>query len=182
MKFSIQREALLRPLTQVAGVVERRQTLPVLSNLLVRAAENRLMLTGTDLEVELTASVGVEVERDGEITIPARKLLDICKALQDGTRLDLEFSADKATIRAGSGRFTLATLPANEFPVIEDVEVGESVQIKQSDLKRIIEGTAFAMANQDVRYYLNGLLLELREGMLRCVATDGHRLAITDVD
>ncbi|MEM7705574.1 MAG: DNA polymerase III subunit beta [Pseudomonadota bacterium] len=182
MKFSIQREALLRPLTQVAGVVERRQTLPVLSNLLVRAAENRLMLTGTDLEVELTASVGVEVERDGEITIPARKLLDICKALQDGTRLDLEFAADKATIRAGSGRFTLATLPANEFPVIEDVEVGESVQIKQSDLKRIIEGTAFAMANQDVRYYLNGLLLELREGMLRCVATDGHRLAITDVD
>ncbi|MEM9533592.1 MAG: DNA polymerase III subunit beta [Pseudomonadota bacterium] len=182
MKFSVVREALLGPLTQVAGVVERRQTLPVLSNLLLKLEENALSMTGTDLEVELTARLNVQGERDGEVTVPARKMLDICKALPDGATLEIEISADKATIKAARGRFTLATLPANEFPVIEDVEVGESVALPPGDLKRIIEGTAFAMANQDVRYYLNGLLLELRAGLLRCVATDGHRLAITDVD
>lgn len=182
MKFSVQREALLRPLIQVAGVVERRQTLPVLSNLLVNATDNQVRFTGTDLEVELTATVAVSVDQPGEVTIPARKLLDICKALPDGTRIDVEIGAEKATIKAGKSRFTLATLPANEFPVIEDVEVGESATLQQADLKTIIEGTAFAMANQDVRYYLNGLLLELHDGLVRCVATDGHRLAIRDVD
>ncbi|MDJ0653069.1 MAG: DNA polymerase III subunit beta [Xanthomonadales bacterium] len=182
MKFSIQREVLLRPLTQVVGVVERRQTLPVLANLLLNASENEVQFTGTDLEVELTARVQVEVDQPGEVTIPARKLLDICKALPDGTRLDIDIGAEKATIRAGRSRYTLATLPATEFPVIEDVDVSQSVQIGQGDLKKIIDGTSFAMANQDVRYYLNGLLLELRKGMLRSVATDGHRLAIADVD
>ena len=181
MKFSVQREALLRPLIQVAGVVERRQTLPVLSNLLVNATANEVRFTGTDLEVELTGTVEVAVDQPGEMTVPARKLLDICKALPDGTRIDVEIGAEKATIKAGRSRFTLATLPANEFPVIEDVEVGDSAIIRQGDLKTIIEGTSFAMANQDVRYYLNGLLLELHDGMVRCVATDGHRLAIRDV-
>ncbi len=182
MKFSIQREVLLRPLTQVVGVVERRQTLPVLANLLVDAGDNEVRFTGTDLEVELMASVEVSVEEPGEVTVPARKLLDICKALADGTMLKVEIGSEKATIRAGRGRFTLATLPATEFPVIEDVQVGESVVVGQHELRQIIEHTAFAMANQDVRYYLNGLLLELRAGLLRCVATDGHRLAICDAD
>lgn len=182
MKFSIQREVLLRPLNQVVGVVERRQTLPVLANLLVNATDEEVRFTGTDLEVELMARVEVPVEQPGEVTVPARKLLDICKALSDGTVLKIEIGSDKATIRAGRGRFTLATLPATEFPVIEDVQVGESVTVGQRDLRKIIECTAFAMANQDVRYYLNGLLLELRAGLLRCVATDGHRLAISDVD
>jgi DNA polymerase-3 subunit beta len=182
MKFSIQREVILKPLMQVIGVVERRQTLPVLANLLVNAKDNELSFTGTDLEVELIAKVNLSVDQPGEVTIPARKLVDICKALPDGTMLDIEIGAERATIRGGRSRFTLATLPATEFPVVEDVDVSESVQISQSDFKHIIERSSFAMANQDVRYYLNGLLLELRSGMVRCVATDGHRLSICDAD
>ena len=182
MKFSIQREAILKPLMQVIGVVERRQTLPVLANLLVNARHDELRFTGTDLEVELMARVNLTVEQPGEVTIPARKLVDICKALPDGTQLDIEIGSERAIIRGGQSRFTLATLPATEFPVVEDVDVSESVQISQSDLKYIIERSSFAMANQDVRYYLNGLLLELRSGLVRCVATDGHRLSICDVD
>ena len=137
MKFSVVREALLGPLTQVAGVVERRQTLPVLSNLLLKLEENALSMTGTDLEVELTARLNVQGERDGEVTVPARKMLDICKALPDGATLEVEISADKATIKAARGRFTLATLPANEFPVIEDVEVGESVALPPGKVMRV---------------------------------------------
>jgi DNA polymerase-3 subunit beta len=182
MKFSIQREVILKPLMQVVGVVERRQTLPVLANLLVNAGNGEVRFTGTDLEVELVARVTVDVEQPGEVTIPARKLVDICKALPDGTMLHIEIGSEKATIRGGRSRFTLATLPATEFPVIEDVDVSQSVTVSQADLKRIIDRTAFAMANQDVRYYLNGLLLELRSGLVRCVATDGHRLAICDTD
>ena len=159
MKFSIQREVILKPLMQVIGVVERRQTLPVLANLLVNAKDNELRFTGTDLEVELMARVSLSVEQPGEVTIPARKLVDICKALPDGTQLDIEIGSERATIRGGQSRFTLTTLPANEFPVVEDVDVSESVQISQGDLKYIIERSSFAMANQDVRYYLNGCCL-----------------------
>lgn len=182
MKFSIQREVILKPLTQVVGVVERRQTLPVLSNLLVNAAGDEVSFTGTDLEVEMVARMKVPVERDGEVTIPARKLLDICKALPDGTLIEIDVSDEKAVVKAGRSRFTLATLPANEFPAIEDIDFTDKVSLPQHQLRKLIEQTGFAMANQDVRYYLNGLLLELRAGLLRCVATDGHRLAIADVE
>ena len=114
MKFSIQREVILKPLMQVIGVVERRQTLPVLANFLVTAKDNELSFTGTDLEVELIAKVNLSVEQPGEVTIPARKLVDICKALPDGTMLDIEIGSERATIRGGRSRFTLATLPATE--------------------------------------------------------------------
>jgi len=182
MKFSIQREVILKPLMQVVGVVERRQTLPVLANLLVNATDDEVRFTGTDLEVELVARVQVDVEQPGEVTIPARKLLDICKALPDGTPIDIEVGDEKATLKGGRSKFTLATLPATEFPVIEDVDVPQSVPLSQDDLKYLIERSAFAMANQDVRYYLNGLLVELRAGLVRCVATDGHRLAICEAN
>ncbi len=182
MKFSIQREVILRPLTQVVGVVERRQTLPVLANLLVNASGEQVRFTGTDLEVEMVAQISVPVERDGEVTIPARKLLDICKALPDGTLIEIDANDEKAVVKAGRSRFTLATLAATEFPSVEDLEFTDSVNIPQHQLNSLIEQTGFAMANQDVRYYLNGLLLELRSGLLRCVATDGHRLAIADTE
>ncbi|GJM08048.1 MAG: DNA polymerase III subunit beta [Lysobacteraceae bacterium] len=182
MKFSIQREVLLRPLSQVVGVVERRQTLPVLANLLVVAREGELRLTGTDLEVELVASTELEIEQEGEVTIPARKWLDICRALPDGTTINMSLAESKMTLRGGSSRFTLSTLPASEFPTIDDVETNDQVQIEPKSLKQAIEHTAFAMAQQDVRYYLNGMLLELRADGVRCVATDGHRLAISEVE
>ncbi|HSM69214.1 MAG TPA: DNA polymerase III subunit beta, partial [Xanthomonadales bacterium] len=180
MKFSIQREVFLQPLSQVVGVVERRQTLPVLANFLVVARDGRLSVTGTDMEVELISSVDAEVAQDGEITVPARKLLDIVRALPDGSKITFSVSDDKATMSAGRSRYTLATLPAAEFPATDQVETLEDVALDEASLKTLLEKTAFAMANQDVRYYLNGLLMEFRAGKLRTVATDGHRLAVCD--
>jgi DNA polymerase III subunit beta len=181
MRFSLQREVLLKPLQQVANVVERRQTLPVLANLLVVVEDGRVSLTGTDLEVEMVARASVEDAQPGEVTIPARKLFDIIRALPDGSRVSVAQNGDRVTVSAGRSRFTLATLPANEFPSVDDVETVERVRIPESTLKELIERTAFAMAQQDVRFYLNGLLFDLREDSLRCVATDGHRLAMCEV-
>ncbi|MDE2155484.1 MAG: DNA polymerase III subunit beta [Xanthomonadaceae bacterium] len=180
MQFSIQREALLRPLQQVVGVVERRQTLPVLANLLVKVGEGKLSLTGTDLEVEMVASSEAEKLADGEVTIPARKLFDIVRALPDGARIDLKLNGDRVALTAGRSRFTLTTLPASEFPTVDEIELVEKVNLPEEVLRDLMEHTAFAMANQDVRYYLNGMLLDLQEQTLRCVATDGHRLAMKE--
>jgi DNA polymerase III subunit beta len=180
MRFSLQREVFLRPLAQVVNVVERRQTLPVLANLLVQVSDGQLSLTGTDLEVEMVARQAVEDAKDGETTIPARKLFDIVRALPDGSKVSVSQSGDKVTVQAGRSRFTLASLPANDFPSIDEVEATERVTVPEAALKELIERTAFAMAQQDVRYYLNGLLLDLRGDSLRCVATDGHRLALCE--
>lgn len=180
MRFSLSREALLKPLQQVVGVVERRQTLPVLSNLLVEVRGVELSVTGTDLEVEMVARAVVEDAQDGEATIPARKLFEIVRALPDGSRVTVVMAGDKATVSAGRSRFTLATLPANDFPSVDSLEAVERVSLSEALLKDLIERSAFAMAQQDVRYYLNGLLFDLREDSLRCVATDGHRLALCE--
>ncbi|MDX1460066.1 MAG: DNA polymerase III subunit beta [Xanthomonadales bacterium] len=182
MKFSIQREVFLQPLSQVVGVVERRQTLPVLANFLIVAREGQISVTGTDMEVELISSVDASVDQEGEITVPARKLVDIVRALPDGSKISLAVSDEKATLSAGRSRFTLATLPAAEFPSTDQVESLEDVSLSESALKTLLDKTAFAMANQDVRYYLNGLLLDFRAGQLRTVATDGHRLAVCDLE
>jgi DNA polymerase III subunit beta len=180
MRFILPREALLKPLQQVVGVVERRQTLPVLSNLLVNVNADGVSFTGTDLEVEMVARAAGEDLDAGEITIPARKLFDICRALPDGARVKIEQNGDRVSVSAGRSRFTLATLPASEFPVVDSIDVVERVSLQEAVLKDLIGRTAFAMAHQDVRYYLNGLLLDLRDKTLRCVATDGHRLALAD--
>ncbi|NND43956.1 MAG: DNA polymerase III subunit beta [Xanthomonadales bacterium] len=180
MKFSIQREVFLQPLSQVVGVVERRQTLPVLANFLLVARDGQLSVTGTDMEVELISSVDANVGQEGEITVPARKLLDIVRALPDGAKISLSVSDEKATMSAGRSRYILATLPASEFPATDQVESLEDVALGEGALKTLLDKTAFAMANQDVRYYLNGLLLDFRAGKLRTVATDGHRLAVCD--
>ncbi|HZX77532.1 DNA polymerase III subunit beta [Lysobacter sp.] len=180
MRFSLQREVFLKPLAQVVNVVERRQTLPVLANLLVQVKDGQLSLTGTDLEVEMVSRVFVDDAQDGETTIPARKLFEIVRALPDGSKVTVSQSAEKITVQAGRSRFTLASLPANDFPSIDEVEATERVRVPEASLKELIERTAFAMAQQDVRYYLNGLLFDLREAGLRCVATDGHRLALCE--
>jgi len=180
MRFSLQRESLLKPLAQVVNVVERRQTLPVLANLLTKIEHNQLSLTGTDLEVEMVARSSLIDAQNGETTIPARKLFDIVRALPDGSTVTLQLSGDKVTIQAGRSRFSLASLPAQDFPQIDEEDSTERVEVPESTLKELIERTAFAMAQQDVRYFLNGLLFDLSDTGLRCVATDGHRLAVCE--
>jgi len=180
MKFSLQREALLKPLQQIVGVVERRQTLPVLGNILFQADSGQLTLTATDLEVELIASLETDIEEKLETTLPARKLFDICKALPETATLNFSIEADRATVRSGRSRFTLATLPGADFPVVEELTAAQTFSMPQSVLKNLIERTHFAMAQQDVRYYLNGLMIELQPEQLRAVATDGHRLALSE--
>ena len=183
MKFIISRDLLLKPLQLVAGVVERRQTLPVLSNILIKLSNDQLFMTGTDLEVEIVGQVNLEnVTEEGEVTVPARKLLDICRALPEGETISFSYRDDKATLSSGRSRFTLSTLPANEFPNVEESDTSLQFAVPQQALKGLITATSFAMAQQDVRYYLNGMLLEAEDGVLRAVATDGHRLALASID
>jgi DNA polymerase III subunit beta len=179
MKFTISRDAMLKPLNLVAGVVERRQTLPILANVLLVLEGDRLALTGTDLEVELVGRVKLANPGDnGEVTVPARKLVDICKSLPEGSDIEFSVKDSKVTVKCGRSRFILSTLPAREFPNVEDSMGTHQFTIKQGQLKRLIDRTGFAMAQQDVRYYLNGMLWELKGKQLRVVATDGHRLAM----
>ena len=183
MKFSIERDALLRPLGLVAGVVERRQTLPVLSNVLLTLDGDRLTLTGTDLEVELAGVLVLPSPgENGEVTVPARKLADICKSLPEGSRLDFTLDEQRLIIRCGRARFSLSTLPASDFPNIDHASPALEFTVFQSQLKRLIDSTAFSMAQQDVRYYLNGMLFEITPRRLRTVATDGHRLALATIN
>jgi DNA polymerase-3 subunit beta len=177
MKFTIARETFLTPLQQVIGVIEKRQTLPILSNVLIKLAEGRLELTGTDLEVQLVARCPVETGDSGSITVPARKLLDICRLLPDRSTLSVECRQEKFAIHSGSSRFNLSTLPAENYPEFDAGTPELEFSVAPARLRRALEKTTFAMAQQDVRYYLNGLLLDLDGRMLRTVASDGHRLA-----
>ena len=181
MKFSAQRESLLEPLQQVAGAVERRQTSPVLGNVLIECAEDGIVLTATNNEIELRAGSGFSVDEPGATTVPALKLLEICRLLPEQARVSFELSGEKATLKAGRSRFTLATLPIEQFPKSEALEGGQQIDVLASTLHRAIKATGFAMAQQDVRFYLNGMLLEIGQERLCCVATDGHRLAFSQV-
>ena len=184
MKFKIQRESILKPLNIVSGVVERRQTLPILSNILLTINdENILSMTTTDLEVELNSSIQLDdVKEPGEITIPARKLLDICRTLPEGAMVEMSLKGEKLTLKSGKSRFILSTLPVSDFPATEQLKNPLQISITQNNLKSVIARTQFAMAQQDVRYYLNGLLLEVSANKLRAVATDGHRLSLCDTE
>ncbi|MEC7691245.1 MAG: DNA polymerase III subunit beta [Pseudomonadota bacterium] len=183
MKFTISREKFLQPLQLVSGAVERRHTLPILSNVLIKVSEDALWLTGTDLEVELIASTRLEGEyEEGEITVPAKKLFDICRGIADGTDIQFSLDGSKALIRAGRGRYTLSTLSASDYPNLEDWEGEVEFELSSADIKRLINSTHFSMAQQDVRYYLNGMSLETEEHIIRTVATDGHRLALCRLD
>jgi DNA polymerase-3 subunit beta len=180
MKFSIQRSHLLKPLQQVSGALGGRPTLPILGNLLLKVEDNVLSMTATDLEVELISKVTLEGDFEaGTITVPSRKFLDICRGLPDESVITFVLEGDRVQVRSGRSRFSLSTLPANDFPNIEDWQSEVEVSLTQSELRGLIEKTQFSMANQDVRYYLNGMLFEIEGTTLRSVATDGHRMAVS---
>jgi DNA polymerase-3 subunit beta len=183
MKLAISRDALLKPLQAVIGVVERRQTMPILANVLLVAKDGGLAITATDLEVELVAQTDVDkLDVPGEITVPGRKLLDITRALAEGAKLTLQLEGDRLVLKSGRSRFVLSTLPAADFPLVEKVDATSRLKLPQADIARLLEKTQFSMAQQDVRYYLNGLLLETSKKRVRAVATDGHRLALCDIN
>jgi DNA polymerase III subunit beta len=182
MKLSAAREAILKPLQTVVGVVERRQTMPILSNVLLSVEGTKLKITATDLEVEMVAEADVKAEGGGEITVPGRKLHDIFRALPEGVNVELVLNGERLTVKAGRSRFTLSTLRAADFPTIDEIAAKQTLHVSRADLRRLVAKTHFSMAQQDVRYYLNGLLLETDKKRLRAVATDGHRLALSEVD
>ena len=180
MQIKINRDILLKPLTNVTGIVERRHTLPILSNLLLVAKNNTVQLTATDLEMQI--SLNFESKFNGELstTISAKKLLDICRSLPEGIDIDMVSSESRITVKAGKSRFNLQTLPAADYPVMTKVaSEGITFKISQQEFKKLLKQVEFAMAQQDIRYYLNGLLLEINGNQLNLVGTDGHRLSFT---
>ena len=182
MKFSAAREAILKTLQTVVGVVERRQTMPILSNVLLSVQGDRLSVTATDLEVEMVAEAEVKGDGNGDITVPGRKLHDIFRALPEGTNVEVSQTGDRVSVKGGRSRFTLSSLRAADFPIVEEIGAKQTLRLNRADLRRLVEKTHFSMAQQDVRYYLNGLLLETERKRLRAVATDGHRLALSEAE
>ena len=178
MNFNIKRTSLLPCLQCVSGNIERRQSLPILTNLLFEIKPNSLSVTATDMEVELVV-VDTEIKFDNaaRFTLPGKKLFDICRSLPDDAVIDFDIQEDKAQIRSGKSRFTLATLPAQEYPVIDVTDETTDFKLSHKKLTKLLINTQFAMAQQDVRYFLNGLMLEISPDKIKAVATDGHRLA-----
>lgn len=183
MNFTISREDFLQPLQLVAGAVERRHTLPILGNVLIRVNDGSLWMTGTDLEVELITNVSLGGNAiDGQITVPAKKLLDIVRGLPEDCTILFSIDENKALIKSGRAKYSLATLSADDYPNLDDWEGDSEFEISQKGLKQLIDSVQFSMAQQDVRYYLNGMSLETSEHIIRTVATDGHRLAMSIID
>lgn len=180
MQFSTQRADLLSALQSVIGVVERKQTMPILSCVLIDANADHLIITATDLELELITYCSAVVGTPGSCAIPARKLFDICRGLSGDAEINLDIHEDRIRVRSGRARFMLSLMPGQDWPRIEDFETESRQEIPEKTLVRLLQKTEFAMAQQDVRYYLNGLLLSLRSDRVRCVATDGHRLALSE--
>jgi DNA polymerase III subunit beta len=178
--MKINREVLLKPLINVTGIVERRHTLPILSNLLLEARNNNIQLTATDLEMQISLNVACDLQEELSTTISAKKFLDICRSLPEAIDIDLNSKDSRMTVKAGKSRFNLQTLPSADYPTMTKVS-GEliKIQLPQVELKRLLKQVEFAMAQQDIRYYLNGLLLEVNENKLNLVGTDGHRLSFT---
>ena len=178
MKFSIDRENLLPCLQQLNGVIEKKQILPILSNILIQASDNKVCLTSTDTEIQIITNVFVNVETAGEITVPAKKLLDICRLSNKGSLISCQQKESKFIISSGKSRFSLSTLPAEHYPRFDHQHYQPLLAINASDFKNVLEKTMFSMAIQDVRFFLNGLMLEVKETELQAIASDGHRLAV----
>ena len=189
MRVTIERSAFLKALNHVQSVVERRNTIPILSNVLVQSDKDKVRLTATDLDIEIVETVAAETGRNGAVTVPAHMLYDIVRKLPDGAQLELEQGPDagRVNIKAGRSRFALQALPPEDFPDLSSGELGNSFTLSSGDLRRLIEKTRFAISTEETRYYLNGIYLHQAKdngsgaAMLRAVATDGHRLAQSQV-
>lgn len=179
MELTAQRNDLFPALQSVISVIERKQTMPVLSCVLVHARDDHLVITATDLELELITFCNADVKTPGAAAIPARKLFDICRGLPEDSEITIDFHQERIRARSGRARFVLTHMPVEDWPNVQDFESESGFGVQERTLKRLLERTEFAMAHQDVRYYLNGLLLVLGPNQLRCVATDGHRLALS---
>ena len=183
-QLQAERDALLKPLATVTGIVERRHTLPILSNVLIKKEGDALTFTGTDLEIQIT-SRQAEGFSGGEfaITVAAKKISDILRAIPDKVVVTLEEVDGRLTVKAGKSRFQLQTLPADDFPQLAvDTNLRATLKMPQGQLKALLSRVQFAMAHQDIRYYLNGLLLVTDGNLLKMVATDGHRLAFASAE
>jgi DNA polymerase III subunit beta len=180
--IEISREALLKPLQTIIGIVERRHTLPILSNVLIEKIQDQLSLMATDLEIQISTKIickNDENKPEFSITVSAKKLQDICRAFSEETILTLDKEDTKIQVKAGKSRFSLQTLPAEDFPKITEQDgSSNTLKIPQNTIKMLLERVQYAMAQQDIRYYLNGLLLIIEPGFIKVVATDGHRLAL----
>jgi DNA polymerase-3 subunit beta len=183
MKFIISRDQILAPLQQIVSVIEKRQTMAILSNVLLHVHENQLTMTGSDTEIQIVSKLNLESSTDsGEITVPARKFLDICRLLPTGAEIKFELHEDKVKLVSGRSRFSLSTLPAEHYPDFNESEFDYQFLLNAGKFKKGLDKTIFCMANQDVRYYLNGLLLHISNTRLKLVASDGHRLSIFEDD
>lgn len=182
MKMSVSRDAILKPLQAIHNIVEKKQTMPILSNVLLRAAENQLILMGTDTEIELCATIPATVEISGEITTAARKLFDICRSLPEKSELHFQLDGKILHISSGKSDFSLNTLPTENFPKVEKSVLTREFSISEKKLKYLFSSVYFSMAQQDIRHYLNGVLLDISENQISAVATDGHRLALARVE
>ncbi len=183
MKFSIAVDDLLPAIQFVIGVVEKRQTLAILSNILVNISNGKITITGSDLEVEINSVIAIEDSSlNIDFTVPGKKIFDICKNLDPGVILNFELIDNKLILKSRKSRFSLITLSAENFPNLDPMSCSSEFSISQCDFKFLIDSTQFSMANQDVRYYLNGLLFEIFNEELRTIATDGHRLAYACVN
>lgn len=179
MKFTIERGQFIKTLQQVSGIIGGRATLPILGNLLLSVKDNVLSIIATDLEVELIGEVALDGEYEsGDITVPGRKFLDICRGLPDDAIITVSLDKERVRVSSGRSRFSLMTLPASDFPNIEDWQSELSITLTQANLKGLIDKIQFSMANQDVRYFLNGMLFDIEDNYMRSVATDGHRMAV----
>ncbi len=187
MKVTVEQSALLKSLSRTTRVVERRNTIPILSNVLMRAEDGRLLLKATDLDIEVTEWVASDVSVPGAITVPAHVIHDIVRKLPDGAQVALETSGDSSqlVLRSGRSRFTLQALSESDFPDLAAGDLSNQFKIAATDLRRLIEKTQFAISTEETRYYLNGIYMHTVETpagtMLRAVATDGHRLARSEV-
>ena len=184
MKFTIDRSSFLKPLGHIYSVVERRNTIPILSNVLIESDASKVSFTATDMDMDIVETVGCIVSSKGKLTVSAHTLYDIVRKLPDGSEIQIELVDLNVEVSAGKSRFILPTLPVDDYPVMTEIEKGNEFSLEAVDLANLIDNTKFAISSEETRYYLNGIYLhvpDIKSDKLRAVATDGHRLAQAEV-
>ncbi len=179
MKLTISRDTLLEQVNHVIGAIEKKHTKKILENIYISVKDNKLSFVGTDLEIELSSDVEIKADEEGATTTSAKKMLDICKALPSDCFILMETDENRLYLKGVRSRFELTTLPSEDYPLLDDIDFNNEITIPEKSLKELFDNTAFSMANQDVRYYLNGLYLEISGNIIKTVTTDGHRLAVS---